>query len=229
MVKHLPSKERLRVRFPLPAQDCRKIQSCYSQAMSSAADVNFLFEVGALRFVTRTWRRFLGADFANVTEHTYRLMWTALLIATKEKNVNTEKLLKMALVHDITESRAGDVDYLSRQYTKRNEDLAITDMLEQTSLRDFIDVWREYERYDCIEAKIVKDADNLDVEIELREQQANGVVLKQTWRDIRRSQVRAAKIYTKTAKRLWDEIEKADPHAWHLTARNRHNAGDWKQ
>lgn len=196
--------------------------------MSASADINLIFELGALRFVQRTWRHFLGADFANVTEHTFRITWTALLIASKENGVNIEKLMKMALVHDITESRTGDVDYLSRQYTKRDEDLAIVDILENTSLKEFIDVWREYEEYDCIEAQIVKDADNLDVEIELREQQANGVVLKKLWGAARRRDIRQHKIYTKTAKKLWDQIEKSDPHAWHFLRRNRHNSGDWK-
>ena len=196
--------------------------------MSSQTDIDLLFELGALRFVQRTWRHFLGADFANVSEHTFRLTWTALLIATKEKSVNLEKLMKMALVHDITESRTGDVDYLSRQYTKRDENLAIVDILEKTSLKDFVDVWREYEKYDCIEAQIVKDADNLDVELELREQQANGVTLRKLWRQPRRSQIRRTILYTKTAKKLWDQIEISDPHAWHFLGRNRHNSGDWK-
>lgn len=196
--------------------------------MSASADINLIFELGALRYVQRTWRHFLGADFANVTEHTFRITWTALLIASKEKGVNIEKLMKMALVHDITESRTGDVDYLSRQYTKRDEDLAIVDILEKTSLKEFIDIWREYEKYDCIEAQIVKDADNLDVEIELREQKANGVVLKRLWGASRRRDIRQHKIYTKTAKKMWDQIEKSDPHAWHFLGRNRHNSGDWK-
>lgn len=196
--------------------------------MSPSDDLNFLFEMGALRYVQRTWRHFLGADFANVTEHTFRMIWTSLLIASKEKGVNIEKLMKMALVHDITESRTGDVDYLSRQYTKRDEDLAITDILEKTSLKEFIGVWREYEKYDCIEAQIVKDADNLDVELELREQQANGVALRELWRKRRRSQIRKTILYTKTAKKIWDQIEKSEPHDWHFLGRNRHNFGDWK-
>ncbi|QQG49627.1 MAG: HD domain-containing protein [Candidatus Berkelbacteria bacterium] len=197
--------------------------------MPKVSDINFLFEVGTLRHVQRTWRQFLGADFANVSEHTFRLMWVALLIASKEKEVNGEKLLKMALVHDLPESRTGDVHYVSRLYTTRNEQLAINDMLASTSLKEFVDIWEEYERFDCIEAKIVKDADTLDVELELREQQVHGSPLKKLWGARRRQQVKGHKLYTKTAKTLWDEIENADPHAWHFQARNRHNSGDWKR
>jgi len=44
-------------------------------------DVEFLFEVGTLRLIDRTWRQFGGANFANVAEHTFRVMWIAALIA----------------------------------------------------------------------------------------------------------------------------------------------------
>lgn len=196
--------------------------------MSSKADVSFLFEIGALRYVDRTWRQFLGADFANVSEHTFRVLWTSLVLGSYEKDVDSEKLLKMALVHDIGESRTGDVHYVSRLYTTRNEELAIDDMIGKTSLKNFSKIWREYEKFDCIEAKIVKDADTLDIELELREQQAKGISLKNLWKSRRRKEVYGHKLFTKTAKRFWDLIEKSDPHDWHYFGRNRHTAGDWK-
>ncbi len=147
--------------------------------MSLQRDVEFLYEIGALRFIPRQWQRFLNADFANLAEHHFRVIWLALIVAKYEK-ADVNKVLKMALVHDITESRTGDADYLSRQYIERNEELGLKDMLAKTSLEksEFLDLWREYDALESVEAKIVKDADNLDVDIELNEQEARGFKLK---------------------------------------------------
>ncbi|GAC1387033.1 MAG: hypothetical protein NVS1B7_6190 [Candidatus Saccharimonadales bacterium] len=193
-------------------------------------DIELLFELGALRFQTRQWHRFFGINFANITEHHFRVMWLALIIAAREGKGNNEKIMKMALVHDIAESRAGDVDYISRQYTVRDEQQGIKDMLKDTSLEsEFLDLWQEYEDRKSIESKIVKDADNLDVDMELREQAINGVVLEKTFSSMR-DHVCSTKLYTETAKKLSTAIRKADPHEWHSHApKNRVNGGDWKQ
>lgn len=78
-----------------------------------------------------------------------------------------------------------------------------------------------------IEAKIAKDADNLDVDFELSEQASKGIVLKDEWQE-NRTFVAKNKLYTKTAKKLFDQISDSNPHDWHLTGRNRRNEGDWK-
>lgn len=193
-------------------------------------DIEFLFEMGALRFQQRQWHRFFGIPFANITEHHFRVMWLALVIAGREGATNTDKIMKMALVHDITESRTGDVDHISRQYVDRHEEQAIHDMLAQTSLeKEFLAIWQEYEDRTSIEAKIVKDADNLDVDMELREQVINGVELGITMAKVRNN-VAKTKLYTKSAKTMFKQIQANDPHDWHLTSpRARWNGGDWKK
>src|SRR5438477_409749 len=112
--------------------------------MSMERDIQFLYEIGSLRFMPRQWVRFLNPDVANITEHHYRVMWLALILAKYEKVENTEKIIKMALVHDITESRTGDVDYIARQYVERKEELAIKDMFKATAIeKEFMEIWRE--------------------------------------------------------------------------------------
>lgn len=196
--------------------------------MSTERDVQFLFEIGSLRFIPRQWQRQLNTGVANLSEHHFRVMWLALVIAAKEKNVDTNKVLKMALVHDIAESRTGDVDYISRQYVERNEELGIKDMLADTSIeKEFLALIHEYEERKSLEAKIVKDADNLEIDMELTEQKARGASLPEHIAKMR-SGVRDTKLYTKTAQKLFDDIVKANPHDWHLKGRNRLNAGDWQ-
>lgn len=194
----------------------------------SQQDINFLFEMGSIRFISRMWQRFLHDDFANLAEHHFRMFWIAMIIASHEKDVDTGKIAKMVLVHDIAESRAGDVDYLARQYVERNEKLAMQDMLAGTSLeKEFYSLWEEYESRTTLEAKIVKDADNLDVDFELAEQATKGSILKQHWQQ-NRNFVAAEKLYTATAKELYRQLQEANPHEWHLSGRNRRNGGDWQ-
>lgn len=193
-------------------------------------DIDFLFEIGKIRFIQRAWQRFFLTKMANDVEHTFRVMWLALVIANKEKKGNQEKILKLALMHDVAESRAGDVDYLSRLYVERKEDLAVRDIFADTSLeKEFIELFEENEKRETLEAKIVKDADNLDIDLELMEQRdANEGVFK--FKSEARKKIIPGKLFTDTAKKMFTEIYASDVNSWHANAKNnRFKTGDWKK
>ena len=191
--------------------------------------MEFLYEVGCMRHVQRVWKQFLNPDFANLTEHTLRVMWIALIIAQYEKDVDTGKLTKMALAHDLSESRGVDVHYVSREFAERKEEKALNATIKDTSLeKELKKLVDEYEKRESLEAKIVKDADNLDVDFELQEQATRGFAISRKFHSMRKH-VRNAKLYTKTAKKIWDSIYKSDPHDWHWNSTNRFNSGDWKK
>jgi len=189
-------------------------------------DVELLFEIGCLRHLPRSWKRFLNPDVANNTDHIFRVMWIALLLAKREGVKNEEKVLKIAMLHDIGESRTGDVDYLSRQYTERKEDRAMSDMLQGTGLKlEFLALWKEYAERKSIESRIVKDADGLDIELELAEQRASGHSIGSLWQKERNKSV-YPKLFTQSAREMWNAIQKSDVHSWHSDARNRFKDGD---
>lgn len=197
--------------------------------MSIKRDIELLFEIGCMRYMPRSWRRFFNPDMANNTEHTLRVIWTALMLSEYEKKGNKEKILKMGLIHDLTESRTGDVDYLSRQYVERKEIKAVDDILKNTIFeKELSALWREYEKRKCIEARIVKDADNLDVEMELVEQEHRGHSIGVLWNSQRKKSV-YPKLYTESAKKMWRAIHSSKIHNWHLNTNNRFKGGDWKK
>ncbi len=66
-------------------------------------------------------------------------------------------------------------------------------------------------------ARIVKDADNLDVDFELKEMQDRGSLIARKMEPSRKI-IRSKKLYTKTAKKIWDELQKSDPVSWHIRA-----------
>ena len=193
-------------------------------------DIELLYELGCIRFIPRMWKRFFNGDFANLAEHHFHVTWIALVIAGHEGVQSTDKIMKMALVHDIAESRTGDVDYLARQYTERNEELGLKDMLSGTIFEDeMLALWQEYEAHESIEAKIVKDADILDQDFEMQEQIQKGVSFggdPEHWRKVRKN-VYDLKLSTNTAKAMWRALQIENPQDWHVLGRNRYNSGDW--
>lgn len=193
-------------------------------------NIELLFELGMIRHLPRQWVRFGGIDFANLADHHFRVAWTALMIAAQEEaTVDTGKIVKMALVHDIGESRTNDADYISRQYTERNEMLAVKDTFKDTALaEEFVMLFEEYEARESLESKIVKDADTLDIDLEIQEQEAKGVKIK-NWLHYR-DHIAKHHLYTTTAKKMYEAIKNADPHSWHVNSpRNRINGGDYKK
>jgi len=189
--------------------------------MTEEKDLQLLYEIGCLRFVDRTWKQFLGLDVANVAEHTLRVIWTALIIAKRENVENVEKIMKMVLVHDLPESRTGDAHYLSRQFVERFEGKALTESLSGTSLEELKALWEEFEKCETIEAKIVRDADILDVEIEIKELEVKGEKVADDWMKFRKAG--SLKLKTKTAQDIWETIQNSNPHDWHLTGSNKFN------
>jgi putative hydrolases of HD superfamily len=110
-------------------------------------------------------------------------------------------------------------------YVERREDDALADAVAGTSLQEDVRaLWDEYHAMASPEARIVKDADNLDCDLELTETPDAALVasLAPT-----RARVRD-KLHTDTARALYDAIYADDPHAWHTTAPNRMVAGDWR-
>ena len=183
----------------------------------NSRDIEFLFEIGSLRNVERLWRQHFGLDVANDLEHTVRVVWIALLIAHTEGVASDEKIMKMGLLHDIAESRTVDHGHVHKAYVVSDEERAAHDMFQGTALRDFEQVLHEYKERKSIEAKIVKDADNLDVDFELRELASRGSTLPVKWLKGRKI-VRAKKLYTASARKIWDALQKSDSDSWHINA-----------
>jgi len=191
-------------------------------------DLEFLYEIGSLRHIKRSWSRFLNPDYQNLAEHHLRVVWVAMIIAKHEGVKNIEKIVSLAILHDVPESRTGDVDYLQRQYVKRNEELGVKDIFAGTVFEiEFTSLWKEYKKSDSIESKIVKDADTLDVDLEIKEQEVRGHKIGDGWKNNRLKIVK--NLYTKTAKEIWKAIQTSNPHDWHYKGRNRFNSGDLKK
>ena len=184
-------------------------------------DINFLYEIGSLRRVPRAWQQILTGKVQNIAEHIFRTTMIAWIISIAEK-ADSEKVIKMCLVHDIAESRAGDIAFMHRDYVIRKEELAEEHIFADTTLeKESKKLLKEYNERKSLEAKIVKDADNLDVDLELKELARIGDSAAIGMQKEHRPLIRENKLYTKTAKKMWDEIDKINPNDWHQSLTNK--------
>ena len=181
-------------------------------------DLEFLYEIGTLKNMQRGWGQHINQKLASVAEHMYRVMWLALLISRMEKTGDEAKIIKIAMSHDLAETRTSDLSYVQKVYVKADEQKSVNDIFRGTTLEDFNSkILIEYEDRESIESKIVKDADNLDVDLEMREIEANGFKIPDEWKGFRKL-VREEKLYTNSAKEIWDDIQNSNIHEWHVKA-----------
>jgi putative hydrolase of HD superfamily len=180
-------------------------------------DIELLFQLGSLRHIERAWRQYFGIDVANDLEHSVRVAFTALLISRMEgKEVDEGTIFKMALIHDLAESLTGDLTPVQKRYLKVDEDKAVSDMFGDTAFADFVPLIMRYKERKCLESLYVKDADNLDIDLEMKELEALGHHMVEQWKP-GRLKMRNEKFTTKAAGEIWDAIQNARPSAWQDT------------
>jgi putative hydrolase of HD superfamily len=132
---------------------------------------NFLFEVGMLARTPRSGFHFLGTGRQSVAEHVSRTAFIGYTLAQLDGNVDTLKVLKMCLFHDISETRISDLNHIHQKYVERKEHSAIQDISDSVPFgKDILETLGEYEKRESKESIIVKDSDILEWIISLKEE-----------------------------------------------------------
>ncbi len=144
--------------------------------------VNFLFEVGMLKKTPRTGYQFLGSGRESVAEHSFRTAVIGYLLSQQEPDADAYKIVLMCLFHDFHEARTGDHNYVNKKYVRVDEDRAVQDLSKNLPFgNDIISLTREFNEGDSLEARISRDADQLDLILELKEQQDLGNRSAKDW------------------------------------------------
>ena len=141
-----------------------------SQTLVASIDVNdvthFLLELDALKrvnrrsYVTHTTRR------ENSAEHSWHLAMACWSIAELfELDVNHERLLKMALVHDLGEIDAGDTFLFasSRNAAHIEERAGIARLQAErgNGITNLVEIWEEQETGSSKETQLLRVVDRL--------------------------------------------------------------------
>jgi len=171
---------------------------------------NFLFEAGMLKKTPRTGYQFLGAGSESVADHSFRMAIIGYVLADETDEADTYKTVLMCLFHDFHEARTGDQNYVNKRYNKIDEDKALADMTEKVPFGDNINsLVDEFNKGETIESMIARDADQLDLIMELKEQDDLGNKYASEWIFYAKKRLK-----TNSAKKLADEILKTDHTDW---------------
>ena len=130
---------------------------------------NFYDEIFKLKnIVRRGWqlRIFTGERLESDAEHTFSCCMLALkIIADRKLDLNTEKVLKMMLFHELGEIDVGDitpVDNISKEEKFIREKKAIERISKVFEMPEIVELWLEFEENKTKEAQFCKMIDKLD-------------------------------------------------------------------
>jgi putative hydrolases of HD superfamily len=137
-----------------------------------------LIELQRLKRLDRTgWTlRGLPNGTESVAAHTFGVGVTAMLLADKFVasgiDVDVEKVLRIALLHDWAEVRVGDMPrtatlYFGSEARKQAETAAFSDIVADVDKGLYATLYDEYERRNTLEARLVKAADVIDLLIQV--------------------------------------------------------------
>lgn len=143
---------------------------------------NFLFEVGTLSNTPRSGFHLLGTGNQTVAEHVNRVSYVGYILALMDGKADLSKVLQMCLLHDISETRISDLNYVHQKYVARDEHKAHKDITDSIPFGDkMFALIEEYEERKSPESIIVKDADTLEWIFALKEQLDTGNTRTKTW------------------------------------------------
>ncbi|MEP7272637.1 MAG: HD family hydrolase [Acidobacteriota bacterium] len=164
----------------------KELPASRQMADEIAGTIAFISEVIRLKAVPRMGWLLRGVrDVESVADHSFGVAFIAMLLADMGRRrglmVDTERVLRMALFHDLTEARTGDLPNTVKRYFAPGalhaaDNKAAEEMLGHLGLEgaEYLSLWNEYEARETIESRIVKTADKLDLLFQVREYEKGG-------------------------------------------------------
>ena len=115
-----------------------------------------------------------------VAEHSFGNAMLCLLLVAKHPALNAEKVLRMALVHDLGEAYVGDItpsDNVPKSDKSEREHAAVKRILGKLpNGQETLDIWLEYEQQSSPEAKFVKRIDRLELALQAAVYEHQGLI-----------------------------------------------------
>ena len=180
---------------------------------------NFLFEVGTMRKLPRIHRQVLITDDTSdtIASHSYRVALIGWFLAKKE-GADPYKVVMMGLLHDMTEARTNDHNWVHKRYIKIFEEEVREAQLGELPFNDLADIAAEYDKRESKESIIAKNADTLDQILLLREYEWQGNKEADIWLHGKpgepKSKVQLQKLTLDSAKELGDMMYEVSPSDW---------------
>ena len=115
----------------------------------------------------------------SVADHTYSTAVISMVLSDLE-GLNSEKIIKMALLHDLAESITGDIipDDITKHEKINKENLAMRQILKNLPSKvseSYFEIWNEYQKKSTQEAILVHDIDKLEMAFQAKFYQETGI------------------------------------------------------
>jgi len=149
--------------------------------------LSFLQEAIRLKKMVRSGWIYSGvskSDTESVADHSYMITLIAMILALREKEkgskINVEKVIVMAILHDLPESVSQDLDRRIRKYSPEKYDIFKEDLDSEamkvllTNLPSKINkqlllIYQELRRKESLEAKLILEADRLETILQMND------------------------------------------------------------
>ena len=154
--------------------------------MNAQVVLDLIEEIGVLKNLPRTGWRFRGIkDAESVADHCYRVSLLSMILADvlteQDVPLDVEKVMRLALLHEVAEARIGDLpfpalEYIPEEVKKVGERAAVESIFEHFGplQQKYIQLWEEFEEGTSIEGKLVRAADKLELMIQVLEYEKIG-------------------------------------------------------
>jgi putative hydrolase of HD superfamily len=171
---------------------------------------NFLYEAGMLKRTPRSGFQFLGTGAESVAEHIFRTSYIGYALGKIAKDINVDRLIQLCLFHDLPEARTGDLNYVNKKYVDANEKKAIEDLAQTLPFGNEIrELVLEFNEGKTDEAKLARDADQLEMILALKEYKDLGNKYADEWLEFS-----LKRLQTVTARELARTILETDSSLW---------------
>lgn len=114
----------------------------------------------------------------SVADHSYSMAIMGMVISDLQ-NYDSEKIIKMILLHDLAESKIGDhtPEELSKEEKKKLENNAFNEIIK--NLPDliklqYLQIWQEYQEKNSQESNIVHQIDKLEMALQAKIYEKDG-------------------------------------------------------
>ena len=135
--------------------------------------LEFLRNAERLKTVARSAYTTKG-ETETVAEHSWRVTLMATLLAPEFPDIDSARVVKMCVIHDLGEAIGGDVpapeqarrresgESRGKAEAERRDLLTLLEPLPETFRREIISLWDEYEAAQTGEARLAKALDKLE-------------------------------------------------------------------
>ena len=163
-----------------------------------------------LKRTPRTGYQFLGSGSESVAEHSFRTAVMGYVLSCRDPAADSYRTVLMCLFHDLPEARTGDHNYVNKRYVSVDEEKAVMDMTRDIPFgHEIVSIIEEFNAGESLEARIARDADQLDLIMELKEHNDLGNRHAEDW-----IFYATKRLLTNRGREMAQEILKTDRTDW---------------